>query len=532
MNGDARRLLGGAPAAISLPAVTTAIALLLPVSYLLIRATSGGWAAAAVLTHPGTFHLLVRTVVLAVAVTAATVAIGVPVALVTTRTDLPLRRLFAVLTALPLVIPSFVGAYAYIAAFGPGGLAEGWLAPLGIRRLPDVYGFSGAFVTLTAFTYPYVLLTVQAALRTLDPALEEASRSLGQHPRATFFRVTLPQLRPAIGAGGLLVALYVLSDFGAVSLMRYSTFTRAIYLQYQAAFDRTPAAVLGLVLVACTLIVLLAEARVAISAQQARSSVHGTVARPPPLLHLGAWRWPAAAGCTLLVVAGLGVPLATIAVWGGRGLRTGQALGLAAEAAWHSLESSVLGAVAAVVAALPVGIVSARYHSRTSRLLERVAYAGHALPGIVVALSLVFFGARYAGALYQSLAMLVFAYGVLFLPQALGAVRASLLQISPSVEEAARSLGSSPLAAIRRIILPMARRGALAGGALVFLTCMKELPATLLLAPTGFRTLATDVWDAASEAFFARAAIPALALVVLGSLPLAVLVVRQRELTR
>lgn len=520
-----RRAFGGAPAAVSLPAVLTAAALVLPIAYLLVRAVGGGVEAAEVVARSDTAVLLRDTLGLAAAVTAATVVLGVPLAWLTTRTDLPGRRALAVLTALPLVIPSFVGAFALIGALGPGGLVEDWLGV----RLPDIYGFPGAFLSLTAFTYPYVTLTVQGALRGLDPALEEASRGLGRNARRTFLRVTLPQLRPAIGAGALLAALYVLADFGAVSLMRYSTFTRAIYLQYQAAFDRTPAAVLGLVLVVLTLAVLLGEARLGATRG---SSTRSVAARRATVTPLGRWRWPAFGACAVVVGLALLAPLATVTVWLQRALSSGVPLSPVLEPAWNSLRVSALGAVAAVAAAVPVAVVSARYHSRSGRLLERVTYAGHALPGIVVALAFVFFGARYGGRLYQTLAMLVLAYVVLFLPQALGAVRASLLQISPSVEDAARSLGSTPVGALRRVVLPMASRGALAGGALVFLTTMKELPATLLLAPTGFRTLATEIWDTTSEAFFARAAVPAVALVVLGSLPLAVLVIRQRDLTR
>jgi iron(III) transport system permease protein len=430
------------------------------------------------------------------------------------------------------VIPTYVGAFTLIAAIAPGGLVQDWLSSLGLGRvaLPSPYGFTGAFLSLTLFTYPYVLLTVQGALRGLDPSLEEASRSLGYGPIATFRRAVLPQLRPAIGAGSLLVVLYVLSDFGAVSLMRYSTFTRAVYLQYQAAFDRTPAAILGLVLVALTVLVLVLEARYAGGRVGAFRPTRASTTRRPTVLRLGRWRWPAAGLCALVVLVALVLPLTVIVWWLVRGLAAGEPLRLTFVAAANSLRASALGAAAAVAGAFPVALWAARYPGRVSRLVERASFTGYALPGIVVALSLVFFGARYVTPLYQTQVLLVFAYVVLFLPQAVGSIRASLLQISPSLEDAARSLGSTAMGAVRSIVLPVARRGAFAGGALVFLTAMKELPATLLLAPTGFDTLATEIWDASSEAFFARAAGPALVLVLLGSLPLAVLVARERDL--
>lgn len=525
-----RRGSGRAPLSVWLPATLVAAAVLLTPLYLVVRATDGGAEVWRIAIEGNSLRLLGQTVLLAVSVTAITVVLGVSIAFLTVRTDLPGRRSLGVIAALPLVIPTFVGAYTLLAAVGRGGLLENWLAGAGLEgiRLPSPYGFWGAFVSLSLFTYPYVLLTVQGALRGIDPALEEASRTLGQDGWATFRRVTLPQLRPATAAGALLVALYVLSDFGAVSLMRYSTFTRAIYLQYQAAFDRTPAAVLGLMLVAMTVAVLAVEMRVGRVRRHTMAS-RRTTAREAPLLPLGRWRWPAAAFVGAVVVVALVLPLSVVAWWFVRGLQSGQEVGVTLAAARNSLQASALGAVASVLAALPIAIWAARYPGRRGRLVERAAFTGYALPGIVVALSLVFFGARYAGPLYQTQALLVFAYVVLFLPQAVGAIRTSLLQIPPSMEEAARTLGSRPLGALVRVIVPLARRGAWSGGALVFLTVMKELPATLLLAPTGFDTLATRVWTTTSEAFFARASVPAAGLIVLGSLPLALLVIAERR---
>jgi iron(III) transport system permease protein len=473
-------------------------------------------------TEPATVQLAVRTLTLAVSVTAASVLLGVPLAWLTVRSDLPARRFFAVATALPLVIPTYVGGYALVATMAPGGLVEEWFGLMP----PSPYGFGGSFVALTLFTFPYVLLTVQAALRGIDPALEDASRSLGRGPVVTFVRVTLPQLRPAAAAGGLLVTLYTLGEFGAVSILRYSTFTRAVYLQYRAAFDRAPAAVLGLVLVTLTVIFLVAEARVA--RDRGGQFGVGRAVRTPAPVPLRRWRWPAAGLCSLVVGLGLVVPVTVVVYWLVRGLQAGEETNLALGAAGRSLLAAALGGVACVVAAAPIAIWAARSRSRVARLLERASFTGYALPGIVVALALVFTGIRLVPALYQTLAMLVFAYVVRFLPQAVGAIRASLLQVSPSIEDAARTLGSSRVATLRRVTLPLVQRGALAGGALVFLTAMKELPTTLLLAPTGFDTLAVRVWSATAEAFYTRAALPALLLILLGSLPLALLTIRGR----
>ncbi len=500
----------------------------LPLAYLVVRASELGWSRVIeIATSRQAVELLGRTSLLAGAVTAGAVAIGVPLAWVTVRTDLPGRRFWVVVTALPLAIPTYVGGFVFVAALGPRGILQGWLEPLGVERLPSFYGFWGAWLVLTLFSYPYVLLTVRAAVRRLDPSLEEASRTLGRSGAATFVRVVLPQLRPSITAGSLLVALYTLSDFGAVSLLRFDSFTRAIFVQYRASLDRSTAAVYGLMLVVLTLAVLVLEQRSRGEVQYHRLHAGGgRRSRPAPL---GRWRAPVLAACSALVVLALVVPLAVIAYWFWRGTSAGEPLRLTGELVANSVRASALGAIVSVLAAWPVALLSVRHPGRISRLVERLAWSGYALPGVVVALALVFFGARLVPALYQTIWMLTFAYVVLFLPQAVGAIRASLLQVTPSLEEASRLLGDGPVRTFRRVVLPLTRPGVSAAGALVFLTAMKELPATLLLAPTGYTTLATQVWNATSEAFFARAAAPAAALVLLSALPLALLIVRENE---
>jgi iron(III) transport system permease protein len=514
-----------APAWLLLPALVVAAGMLLPLAYLLVRGAGAGERALEILTEPQTLQVLANTALLAALVTTASAAIALPLAWLTTRTDLPGRRVWAVLAALPLVVPTYVGGFAYVTAFGPRGMLQSLLAPLGVERLPEIYGLPGATLALTLFSYPYLLLTVRAALLGMDPSLEDASRGLGTRPLGTFLRVTLPQLRPAIGAGALLVALYALSDFGAVSLLRFSSFTRVIYVQYQGAFDRTPAAVLALLLVALTITLLVAEARTRGRVRLHRSSAGS--ARQPQTVALGRWRWPALAFCALVVGLALVVPLGVLGYWLARGVAVGEPLRPVWTAALNSLRVAGIAALVAAVAALPIAVLSVRHRSRATALLERTTYLGYALPGIVVALSLVFFGARYAGPLYQTLTMLVLAYLVLFLPQAVGAIRASVLQVPPSVEEAARGLGRSGPGVLLSVTAPLVRPGVLAGMALVFLTAMKELPATLLLGPTGYPTLATAVWSATSEAFFARAAGAGLLLVALSGVPLAVLLARR-----
>ena len=500
----------------------------LPFGYLLWRTNEFGWAAAwQVASSARSRTLLVSTLKLAAAVTATSVAIAVPIAWLTTRTDLPLRRFWVVVTALPLAIPTYVGSWAVIGALGPRGMLQGALETFGVTRIPAIYGFWGAYAVLTLFSYPYVLLTVRAAYRRLDPGLEEVSRTLGRGSLYTFWRVVLPQLRPSILAGSLLVALYTLSDFGAVSMLRYDTFTRAIYVQYRGALNRGAAAVLGLMLVALTIAVLAGEQRIRGREQLHRLHAGGSRHHTP--VRLGRWSIPATAALALLMVLALVVPMSVIGFWMWRGIRVGEPVWPEFALIRASLTASTLGAIATIAAALPVAILAVRHRGVLARLVERLSWSGYALPGIVVALALVFFGAQRATWAYQTLAMLVFAYVILFLPQAIGAIRASLLQVTPSLEEASRMLGSGSAGTFARIVLPLTRPGVLAGAALVFLTAMKELPATLLLSPTGFSTLATRIWNATNEGFMARAAGSALALVLLSSVPMAVLVTRDER---
>ncbi|MDQ3249993.1 MAG: iron ABC transporter permease [Chloroflexota bacterium] len=503
-----------------------AAALLLPAGYLLMRAIGAGEAAWQGLLRVRTLETLLRTLWLAVTVTAAAAAIAVPLAWITVRTDVPLRRLWATLAPLPLVMPSYVGAYLMVSALGPRGVLQQVLeAPFGIERLPALYGFPGALITLTLLSYPYLLLSLRAALLRVDPALEESARSLGDGAWRTFWRVTFPLLRPALGAGGLLVALYTLRDFGAVAIMRYDTFTRVIYAQYQS-FDRSQAALLALIVVAVTVLFLLLEAQTQRRARNVQGSLNS--ARLPTLIRLGRWRWPALLFCATIVFFSLVLPALILVYWLGRGLLAGELITGLGGATWNSLLASGGAALVTTLAALPVAVLVVRQPGLLSRLLERLTYAAFALPGIVIALALVFFGANHAPWIYQTLPLLMLSYGILFVPQAVGSLRAALMQIHPSLEEAARSLGRSPARVFATITLPLLRPGLSAGASLVFLTTIKELPATLLLAPIGFKTLATAVWSAVAEAFFAAAAAPALLIVLLSSLPMTFFILREQ----
>jgi iron(III) transport system permease protein len=505
------------PLIVAVLAALIALSMLLPAAYLLIRVSEDWPAAWDAVSANSAQRALVRTAVLCAAVTAGTIAVAVPLAWLTERTDLPLRRIWAVVFALPLAIPSYVGAFTLVAALGPRGMLQDVLSPLGVDSLPQIYGFRGAWLALTMFTFPYVFLPVHAAIRNLDRSMEEAARGLGRSRIATFFLVTLPQLRPSIAAGAVLVALYTLSDFGAVSILRFDSLSRIIYLRY-TTFDRGSAAALALLLVALTLLVVAAE-----NALRGRGRYHAAARHAvPPRISLGRWRWPAFLLCTAVALVSLALPVTVMAYWLTRGIEAGETVSFVRSAAVNSLYVSLLAAVIAVAAALPIARLAVRYPGPFSSAIEKAAYSGYALPGITIALALVFFAANYAPRVYQTMTLLLFAYLVRFLPQAIAACRSALLQVNPHTEQAARSLGVGRWETFGRVTVPQILPGLTGGGVLVFLTVMKELPVTLLLSPIGFETLATQVWSATSEAFFARAALPALILVGLSALPMLV----------
>jgi len=460
--------------------------------------------------------VVLRSLGLTAAVCATAIALALPLAWLTTRTDLPGRRAWATLAALPLVIPSYVGAYLLIAALGPNGLLQDGL---GVERLPSIYGFVGAWLALSLFTFPLVLLPLRSALRRLDPQLEEAAQAMGRGPFETFRTVVMPQLWPALAAGTLLVALYVMSDFGAVSIMRFDSFTREIYVAYRSSFDRTTTAALGAVLVLVMLALLWLSSR--IGRRRALHRLGPGAARPPRPYALGRWRTPALAFCAAVVAVSLVLPVGVLAYWATKGISIGSiSSSLAAALAANSLLTASLAALFGGVAAVVVAVLAGRFPSPVSAMIERFGHAGYALPGVVVALSLVYFATRVAPGVYQTVALLVFALAVHYLPLAIGPVGAALSQVSPRVEEAARGLGRAPIDVFRTITAPLVRGGIFAGAALVFLHAIKELPATLILAPTGFETLATEIWEQTSFGFYEASAIPALILLAISAPPL------------
>lgn len=502
-------------------AVPVIAVIALPVLYLIVRGAGAGEAGVAYLLSERTLTIVVNSMVMAFAVAAGSVAIGLPFSWLTARTDLPYRRFWLVTGLLTMVIPSYLGAIAFVEAFGPVGALRDVLAPFGVKRLPPVYGFFGTWVVLTLYTFPYVVLPVRAALLKIDPAQEEAARMLGMGRWRAFYRVTLPQLRPALTAGILLSMLYTLSDFGVVMVLRYNAFTRAIYTAYNSSFDRERAALLALVLVVLTIGLVLLERRTGKALPVYRHQ--GQAARKSSPVPLRRWTIPALIMCASLVLIGVGVPLAVLGGWALNPHLTSSVPVELESLTAQTVGVSLVTALVVGIAALPLALLAARATSRISRILVGASYLGNVLPGLVTGLALVYFAANYWPSVYQTVPLLVIGYASRFLPYSIGATRSALAMISPRLEEAARTLGCTGATATRRITLPMARAGVLGGMALVALSAMKELPATLMLSPIGFKNLATRAWTGYEAASFALVGAPGLLLLAVSAMTLFVL---------
>ncbi len=466
--------------------------MLLPLGVTLVEAAQVPLAdAAGLLFRPLVGELLVNTLGIVVSASVAAAILGVSCAWLVERTALPGRRAWGKLAVVPLAVPPFISSFAWVSIS------------------PALQGFAGALLVVSVSYFPLVYLPVAAALRGMDPALEESARSLGRSHAGCFVSVVLPQLRPALLGGMLLMALHMLGEFGAFTLLRFRTFTTELYAEYRTGFVGPDASLLAVVLLAMCLVCVVAEARVRGAVRYARLG-RGVARRSVPI-ELGRLTLPALAAFGLLVAASLGVPFAMIVYWLAR---HGSAAITPASVSWPHLLAATLasirlglaGAACTVLLSLPLALIAARHRGLAATLLERAAYLAHGVPAIVVALALIALTLRVAEPLYQGSALLVGTYAVLFLPLALVSVRSALLQAERSLEDVARSLGLGWGAIAWRVVLPLASAGIMAGAALVFVSVVTELTATLLLAPIGTRTLATEVWANTSTLAFAAAA--------------------------
>ena len=517
------RLRNGDPWLVALALLSTVIAVLVvsPMYWLVWQAwTVDPTRAYDLVFSSQTARITVNSLVLMVSVTILSILIGVPLAVLTTRTDLPYPRFWTIVAALPLVIPSYIGAIAFVSMFGSGGEIDSLFG----ATLPRVHGVRGSVFIITLYTYPYVFLTTRAALISMDSSLADAARTLNLGPFAAFRRVTFPIIRPGIAAGALLTALYAISDFGTPAFMQARVFTSRIYGEF-SGFAVEYAALLALQLVTIVAVILVIEAGIGRDEDTSGGGNRGTAIR------LGNWKWPAMGFISTIGVVTLVVPVAIFTTWVFRseGDRI-PALEFHPDVALNSVYLALLAALIACAFALPVAYYSGRTNSLVSRILERATYVGFAVPGVVIGLALVFLGIRTVPSLYRTgVWLLVFGYVVRFLPQAVGTVRSSVLQVEDETIEAAQTLNAGRFETFRRVTVPLIAPGMVAGAVLVFLTTMKELPMTLMLRPIGMETLVIKVWQAHGALAYRYAAIPALLLILISGATMLVLLRQERS---
>ena len=484
-------------------AFVAAIISLVPLWYLFVQSFSNGLQPFVdELFQQRTLSLIIRSSVLAGSVTIASVFLGTFVAWVISMSGIMGRTALTIAFSLPLAIPSYLSAFAWVS----------WQ--------PGLSGFSGAFIVLTFSCFPYVMLPVSAAMARLDPTHEDIARAMGRTQFSIVREVILPQLRRPIAAGALLVALYSLSDFGAVAAMRHEVFTWVIYGAYRAGFNPTRAATLSMALLAAALTLTFAETivRGRSNAASSRPSLWRGRTQTPKR-----WTVTAIVGSVFVIVPSVGVPVITVVGW----MNRESARVVEWSSVWHTAgQSFINGSTTAIVTlllALPVAWCSVRVGGRFATLPERATYITHALPGIVVAISVVYVGIRAARPWYQEFPLLIFGQVIIFLPVMVTAIRASLEKTPALLEDVAHSLGTGSVATLLRVTIPIALPGLLAGTALTMLAAVKELPVTLLLRPTGMDTLSTKIWDFSTLSDYAAVGPYAVAILVLAAVPTAIL---------
>lgn len=481
-----------------------------------------------------------NSLLLVVGVCIGTFLLGVSAAWLTAVCDFPGRRFYSWALLLPMAMPAYIIAYTYTGLLdfaGPvqTGLRTAFDWGYGDYYFPAIRSLGGAVCMLSLVLYPYVYLLARVAFEEQSTALMEASRNLGRGPWQTLFQVALPMARPAIAAGLSLALMEALADYGTVDYFGVSVFTTGIFRTWYGLGELQTAVQLAAFLLLFVFALLVLE-----RASRRRMQFHHTsVRKQHSRLRLTGWR---ALACSLLAAIILGLGFA---------LPAGQLLWWAADTWRENLDfafltlignSFLLAAVAALcclLVALLLGYGKRLYPGYVETSAVRVSGMGYAVPGTVIAVGVLlpfawldntldaFMRARFdisTGLLLSgTLFALVFAYIVRYLSVALQSVEAGLARIRPGIDESARSLGSTPASVLRRIHLPMLRGSLLTALLLVFVDVLKELPATLILRPFNFNTLAVRTYELASDERLADAAAPALAIVLIGLLPVILL---------
>lgn len=459
-----------------------------------------------------------NTVLLAAGVGAGTLVVGTTLAWLVVSYQFPGRAIFEWALALPLAVPAYVIGFVFLGVFDYAGPVQsalrGWLGPG--ARLPELPSGLAVAIVMTLVFYPYVYLLARTAFREQGLATLEVARSLGRSRAQAFREVVLPMARPSLAAGASLAMMEAVADFGTVATFGHRTLTESIYRVWTGMFDRVAATQLASLLLLFALGLLALERALRRRRRFTQSQRRGPAAVPVRLRGLPAAG--ASAACGLVLGLGFVLPLVQLTAWALTGVRAGEFGRDFGHLLWSSFV--LAGTAGALICAVALALAyAARLRpSAGVRFATQFACMGYALPGAVIAVGVL--GPVAWLALTGSAVAVLYAYVVRFLAVGHQTIEASLAKIPTTFDEASHSLGVGTTATLRRVHLPLLRHGVLTAFILAWVETMKELPATLLLRPLGLKTLAIEVWERTSESLWVDASLPALAIVLVGLVPL------------
>ncbi|MER3396779.1 MAG: iron ABC transporter permease [Acidimicrobiia bacterium] len=479
------------------------------------------------------------TIVLAALVCLGTLILGTTLAWLVTAYRFPGRSLMAWLLPMPLAMPAYVLGFLFVSSMDYAGPIQSWARSVFGRDVwfPDVRSIPWAAFVMSLTFYPYVFLLARAAFREQSAGMLEVARTAGFGPLETFFKVVFPLARPSLAAGASLAVMETLTDFATVRLFNVQTLADGVFRVWFGLGDRQAATQLAVALLVFAVIVVALER---IMRRRARYTQQSGGTRPlSPVVLRGLKAWAVTALTATVVLLSLGIPLVWLTSWAWEATRRGLTrtpVGGFVDHAYHSVFLAVLSCILCLTVATLLANAVRFEENPIVKVSARLVTVGYAIPGAVAAVGVVLVLTsldRVSSSIFSrwifitgSLAGLAYAYVVRYAAVGCYSLEASLAKVTPSITWSARTLGARPTKVLWKIHLPMMRSGAVMAAALVFLDVMKELPATLLLRPFGYDTLAVWIWRMTSESRWIEASLPALALVSVCLVPMGIFVRR------
>lgn len=490
--------------------------LILPLLYLLVKTTFEFNLFFDFIFNTKILKLSFNTVSLILLVVIFSILISLPLAFLNVRSNMPFAKYLTSISVLPIALPSYVMATTQIEIWSKNGWVHNFLQLFfEMKTFPSFYGLVGSVFVLSLITYPYVYIGLAAMFRRFDYQMIDASRTLGDSSFGTFRKIIFPLVKPTIVAGSLLVSLYVLSDFGAVSLLRFNTFTIAIFNRMYNSISNYGVLEISLLAILFCFLILFIESKTKNEARHFSNSNLSDIKK----IDLGIWKWILFPISLIPLIFGFILPISVLIYWFIIGFGEDTGFRDVIQPTINTIIISSVSAFFITLVSIPLLITIRKNIRILSFMIDKVSYIGLSLPGVIVSMSLVFFCINYFDYIYQTFIVLVLGYFISFLPAALGPIKSSMTQIDPKLEDASFTLGAGKIKTYYNIVIKLASPGFIYGGVLVFILCLKELPATLILSPIGFQTLATEIWSNASEAFFIKTALASIVLVIIAGIP-------------